>query len=140
MVKQKPVAWNEEEALKLADELKDGHTKAFRIDVFNEASDMIRNLVAELGERTNENTDLRVLIATKFAELDKQGEPFGWHVPKTNLFYKEKPKGMMSKPLYTAPRELSDEEIISLAKSFQYKYMERAVDFAKAILKKASEK
>ena len=46
-----------EEALKLADELKNGHTKAFRIDIFNEASDMIRKLVAELDKQTKPLTD-----------------------------------------------------------------------------------
>ena len=51
-------------------------------------------------------------------------------------------------PLYTAPRELSDEEIEDLADKYlsvNYKYGEDIyvlgeVEFARAILKKASEK
>ncbi len=48
------------------------------------------------------------------------------------------------KPLYTAPRELSDEEILSLVPNQDvWKYEiadERIIEFARAILKKASEK
>ena len=46
-------------------------------------------------------------------------------------------------PLYTAPRELSDEEIEKLYYehfSIQYTLFEDSLKFARAILKKASEK
>ena len=46
-------------------------------------------------------------------------------------------------PLYTAPRELSDEEIMKLAEYHginDWLYETSVTDFAKAILKKASEK
>lgn len=47
-------------------------------------------------------------------------------------------------PLYTAPRELSDEEILELTKDstiFEYReFDDDMIRFAKAILKKASDK
>jgi hypothetical protein len=47
-------------------------------------------------------------------------------------------------PLYTAPRELSDEEILELTKDstiFEYReFDDDMIRFARAILKKASEK
>ena len=43
------------------------------------------------------------------------------------------------KPLYTAPRELSDEEIEQVWKSLN-KPQASTIEFARAILKKASEK
>ncbi len=48
-------------------------------------------------------------------------------------------------PLYTAPRELSDEEIVNLYELLEYKNATSnekydAIQFARAILKKASEK
>jgi hypothetical protein len=44
-------------------------------------------------------------------------------------------------PLYTAPRELSDEEILDLwVKKNNLNGAQDIVDFARAILKKASEK
>ena len=43
-------------------------------------------------------------------------------------------------PLYTAPRELSDEEILQFRDEVPYAYSTDLLDFARAILKKASEK
>ena len=44
-------------------------------------------------------------------------------------------------PLYTAPRELSDDEILDIAKENTFEFGEiPPVQFARAILKKASEK
>ena len=50
-------------------------------------------------------------------------------------------------PLYTAPRELSDEEIVEIYKSVKQdkdltweEWCKEQIDFARAILKKASEK
>jgi hypothetical protein len=44
-------------------------------------------------------------------------------------------------PLYTAPRELSDEEILKIAKENTFEFNEiPPVQFARAILKKASDK
>jgi hypothetical protein len=60
-----------------------------------------------------------------------------WFVEPTNL-----PNGHTYKPLYTAPRELSDDEIMELAEYHginDWLYETSVTDFARAILKKASE-
>ena len=84
-------------------------------------------------------------------------EPVAWAVwegrPHDLFFTKEEAdelcrlKGGDAKsiPLYTAPRELSDEEIVNLYESLEYKNATSnekydAIQFARAILKKASEK
>ena len=43
-------------------------------------------------------------------------------------------------PLYTTPKELSDDEILSLQWMVHYADASELVEFARAILKKASEK
>ena len=45
-----------------------------------------------------------------------------------------------SVPLYTHPVELSDEEIYEIGKQYLTQYEDGLYDFARAILKKASEK
>ena len=115
-----------EEALKLADELAMKIFHGEHTDwLVNDAVYMIRKLVAELEERTNENTDLRVMIASKFAELDKQGEPVAW-ISKYSLKDIEQFCEIISlsptkddyfdTPLYTTPqtKPLSDEEILEI--------------------------
>ena len=86
-----------EEALKLADWLEDGEVEKYDID---EASAMIRRLVEE---------------------LDKQGEPVAWMIIDVDngksLQFKENKFSEINIPLYTAPKELSDEE---LNKAFDY--------------------
>jgi hypothetical protein len=60
---------------------------------------------------------------------------------KTDPYWLE--NGFDAIPLYTAPRELSDEEIMELAEYHginDWLYETSVTDFARAILKKASEK
>ena len=63
-------------------------------------------------------------------------EPVAWHWTK---------KGWISEPLYTAPKQLSDEEIKAIDNSVKYSELALSHDeymnkFARAILKKAREK
>jgi hypothetical protein len=66
-------------------------------------------------------------------------EPVAWTDGKFCLSFSE--SDVCPIPLYTAPRELSDEEIM---KECNWKYIDTyedaLIDFARAILKKASEK
>jgi hypothetical protein len=58
-----------------------------------------------------------------------------------NSFSKEKPSAYPNAvPLYTAPKELSDEEIKTLHDETSWWGVTDPVKFARAILKKASEK
>jgi hypothetical protein len=63
---------------------------------------------------------------------------------RTVVSSKPKPDSWVSiTPLYTAPRELSDDEIMELAEYHginDWLYETSVTDFARAILKKASEK
>jgi hypothetical protein len=43
-------------------------------------------------------------------------------------------------PLYTAPRELSDEEIVRISETCDLNHVLGLIDFGRAILKKASKK
>ena len=67
----------------------------------------------------------------------------GSHI-RTVVSSKPKPDSWVSiTPLYTAPRELSDDEIMELAEYHginDWLYETSVTDFARAILKKASEK
>ena len=85
--------------------------------------------------------------AERIGELEKNAKPVAWmeyiqdeewevwYVEPTNL-----PKGHTYKPLYTTPqiKELSDEEIDEVLYSMDWAH--DPVKFARAILKKASEK
>jgi hypothetical protein len=63
-------------------------------------------------------------------------EPVAWTDGKLCLSFAE--SDVCPIPLYTAPRELSDEEIGELFSKYGEK--DKWFDFARAILKKASEK
>ena len=70
-------------------------------------------------------------------------KPVAWQWLDTANFRKKLPKHANKcewKPLYTAPRELSDEEILQFRDEVPYAYSTDLLDFARAILKKASEK
>jgi hypothetical protein len=90
--------------------------------------------------------------ADRIAELEKVSKPVAWmeyiqdeewevwYIEPTDL-----PKGHTYKPLYTSPqiKELSDEEIIILRQDTNPKTTDNWADtlsFARALLKKASEK
>jgi hypothetical protein len=125
------------EALKLADQLENDGDDFYRFM----ASAMIRRLVEE---------------------LDKQGEPFGYlcdwgddsyGLTRQTFYYGERgsptlddwneyPKVHHNLPLYTTPqtKPLSDEEIKTLHEQTSWFGISDPIKFAKAILKKASEK
>jgi hypothetical protein len=67
-------------------------------------------------------------------------KPVAWTDGKLCLSFAE--SDVCPIPLYTAPRELSDEEILDLCPPNHSAMMNEAytIDFARAILKKASEK
>ena len=68
-------------------------------------------------------------------------KPVAWTDGKFCLSFAE--SDVCPIPLYTAPRELSDEEIMELAEYHginDWLYETSVTDFARAILKKASEK
>ena len=74
-------------------------------------------------------------------------EPVAWMIIDVDngksLQFKENKFSEINIPLYTAPRELSDEEIMELAEYHginDWLYETSVTDFARAILKKASEK
>ena len=67
-------------------------------------------------------------------------KPIAWNIKENREAYREdNPNDIVA--LYTAPRELSDEEIM---KEWHWKYADTyedvLIEFARAILKKASEK
>ena len=71
-------------------------------------------------------------------------EPVAWAYIKDGEFWDaihpdehDKYEGMYTTPLYTHPANLTDEEIIEL---FEHPDDFSCIDFARAILKKASEK
>ena len=72
-------------------------------------------------------------------------EPVAWMSPDGKVSTTE--GKLFYIPLYTAPRELSDEEIVEIYKSVKKdkdltweEWCKEEIDFARAILKKASEK
>jgi hypothetical protein len=65
-------------------------------------------------------------------------KPVAWTDGKFCLSFAE--SDVCPIPLYTAPRELSDDEILSLQWMVHYADESELVDFARAIIKKASEK
>ncbi len=73
-------------------------------------------------------------------------EPVAWMIIDVDngksLQFKENKFSEINIPLYTAPRELSDEEIIEIGNAVVnlIDSNEGWIEFAKAILKKASEK
>ena len=72
-------------------------------------------------------------------------EPVAWMIIDVDngksLQFKENKFSEINIPLYTAPRELSDEEIMAMAKDYiHYTEYRLAIQFARAILKKAREK
>jgi hypothetical protein len=81
--------------------------------------------------------------------MNMNNEPVAWlHIQGNHfeasdrqLFDDEIERGWEQKPLYTHPAELTDEEIVEIAKDCGYaNRYELNIQFARAILKKASEK
>ena len=138
-----------EEALKLADSLDLFHTG----EVFQESADMIRKLVAEVQK---EKAKTRILANSEVEQShltsnESISQPVAWMMTRDGQFYDAihpdehaKFEGMYTVPLYTAPRELSDEEAIKLWDSIPLVPNEgmtgRLKLFARAILKKAQNK
>ena len=75
-------------------------------------------------------------------------EPVGWWNEKLRIHWQDavsdKQEANWNIPLYTAPKELSDAEIMEVYKEVSEPFGEKRLyeihDFARAILKKASEK
>jgi hypothetical protein len=65
-------------------------------------------------------------------------KPIAYFVKDSNGWWAEtdKESGI---PLYTAPRELSDEEIVRISETCDLNHVLGLIDFGRAILKKASE-
>ena len=114
-----------EEALELADELKDVAdvlgSNNIEATVIGKGADMIRKLVAE---------------------LDKQGEPVAWFEQDEKMksvWYQCDKDDPSAIPLYTAPqtKPLSDEEIIKLTEGKGNQFVDMShdelIDFARAI-------
>ncbi len=71
-------------------------------------------------------------------------EPVAWMIIDVDngksLQFEENKFSEINIPLYTAPRELSDEEIIEVAENLKESSKPYNINFAKAILRKAQEK
>jgi len=65
-------------------------------------------------------------------------EPVAWMEDSIELYVSDRPSHIHTIPLYTAPKELSDEEIDDIYKSIKGNFWESAYkEFAKAILERA---
>ena len=139
-------------AYELADDVKNISNTIEALEWVQKASPLLRqqaDRIAEL-EHMNKNWQLSETMAyNRIAELEKGGEVAGrfyWEsvvdghvmaVPSEGTPHYNKDDF----PLYTAPRELSDEEIKAIANNLTCTPDKNwNVLFAKAILKKASEK
>ena len=69
-------------------------------------------------------------------------EPVAWMDKNDPTIINLSPKWVDDIPLYTTPqiKELSDEEIVRISKTCDLNHVLGLIDFARAILKKASEK
>ena len=131
-----------EEALKLADELVTTLFEDSR-DYMQEASAMIRRLVEELDEK-----NYRILELTKRYKAltwnDKQGEPVAWKCSAPPCKCDSSNFKQCGYATYTAPRELSDDEVViprELAASYlKITEVPRYKRILEDALKKASEK
>jgi hypothetical protein len=86
-----------------------------------------------LEQQINDTTEKHIQISDK---------PVAWMSPKGFVYEYHQTRPIDADiPLYTAPRELSDAEILELwAKKNKLNGAQDIVDFAKQLLKKASEK
>ncbi len=109
------------------------------------------------GEPKNVATDIADMLrqqADRIAELEKDFKPVAWTNQKwldgiakepqlfQPLFVHGKQTEHNTIPLYTTPqiKELSDEEILDVANNLKESNETYNINFARAILKKASEK